>query len=52
MHAVDQSKWSDLVGRDVMGLNGFKGAKQEARFCSSGGGMWKCLVWGMGLGMR
>ncbi len=36
----------DLVGRDVMGLNGFKGANTRHVFCSSGGGMWKCQVGG------
>lgn len=56
----------DLVGRDMMGLNGFKGAKQEGCFSGVGVGMknyvagicgecgWDAEVsgWGMGSGTR
>lgn len=33
------------LGRDMMGLNWFRGGKQEGCFCSNGGGDVKTQLW-------
>lgn len=40
----------DLVGRDMMGLNGFKGAKQEGCFSAVGVGMKNCCGYVVSVG--